>query len=188
MSIFYDSEKKQLYRLKIINKDTLNGENLLEIEDKLNIPILSNNTTNLDGNKTNFNVKIPPLGYYFGFRKKIYSGSNEYISEAEPNFNIINYLLVKVNNYGKMITNHGDNEYLAKVIINDNKKTFNNDNNLISNKFILNKPENIDQLNISLHDPYGNIIDLNNQDFSLTFDTGVINNSDLRNQYNQSFP
>lgn len=188
-NLYYDSETKEIYRYKIVSIETLNNLEESFVSDKLNIPILTDTNTNFNGNKKNFNIKIPPLGYYFGFRKKFYSGTNVYYSEAEPNLYIMKYLLIKVNDYGKTPTNHGDDEYLAKVIIpNQENNTFDNESNLISKRYIFESPENIKQLKISLHDAYGNIINLNNQDFSLTVELGVIRNSDLRNQFRNGFP
>lgn len=186
---YYDSKTRDVYRLKVVSLSSLNGENTSIVNNNLNLPILTNNSSDLKGNKKNFNIRIPPLGYYLGFRKKFYYGSNEYYSEAEPNLYIMKYLLVKVNDYGKTPTNHGDNEYLAKVIVpNQELVTFDNESNLMSKRFLFNKPEDVDELKISVHDPYGNIIDFNNQDYSLTIELGRIHNSDLKNQYRDGFP
>lgn len=188
-NVYYDSKTKEVYRYKIVRVNTLNGVKTSTVTNNLNLPILTDTSTNINGNKKNFNVRIPPLGYYLGFRNKFYSGSNEYVSEAEPNLYIMKYLLVKVNNYGKTPTNHGDDEYIAKVIVKDQEKpTFDNESNLISKRYLLNKPKDVEELKISLHDPYGNALDLNNQDFSLTIELGLIYNSDLRNQYRNGFP
>lgn len=188
-NIYYDSVNKNIFKYKINTVSSLNGEETSFLDDKTNIPILSNNTFDLNGNKKNFNIRTPPLGYYLGFRNKFYSGSNVYYSEAEPETNIMKYLLVKVNNYGKTPTNHGDDEYLAKIIVPDQEKgTFDNESNLLSKRFMFSKPEDIEELKISLHDPYGNVINLNNQDFSMTVELGVIKNSDLKNKYLEGFP
>lgn len=188
-NLYYDSVNKEIYKYKINRLTSLNTLEESFLSDKKSVSILTNDSKNLNGNKRNFNIQIPPLGYYLGFRNKFYTNSNEYYSEASPELNIMKYILVKVNNYGKTPTNHGDYEYIAKVVIPDQEKsTFDNESNLLSKRFILSKPEDVSELNISLHDPYGNKLDLNNQDFSLTIELGVINNSDLRNQYREGFP
>lgn len=188
-NLYYDSDTKEIYRYKVVRINTLNGLTDSFLSDKLSIPILTNDSKDLNGNKRNFNIKTPPLGYYLGFRNKFYSGSNVYYSEGSPNLNIMKYILVKVNNYGKTPTNHGDYEYLAKIVIpNQESATFNILTNLINNRYIFNKPEDISELSISLHDPYGNKLDLNNQDFSLTLEFGVAQSSDLRNKYQAGFP
>lgn len=188
-NLYYDSSTKEIYKYKVNRISTLNTLEESFLSDKLNVPILTNNNKDLNGNKKNFNIKIPPLGYYLGFRNKFYSGTNVYYSEASPNLNIFRYILVKVNNYGKTPTNHGDYEYLAKVVIKDQEETtYDNESNMLTKRFVFTKPEDISELNVSLHDPYGNVLDLNNQDYSLTLELGVINNSDLRNQYREGFP
>lgn len=188
-NLYYDSVTKEIYKYKVSRISTLNTLEETFLSDKTSVPILTNNSTDLNGNKKNFNVKIPPLGYYLGFRNKFYTGSNVYYSEASPDLNIFKYILVKINNYGKTPTNHGDHEYLAKVVIKDQEApTYDNESNMLSKRFVFTKPEDISELNVSLHDPYGNVLDLNNQDFSLTLELGLINNSDLRNQYRDGFP
>lgn len=188
-NLYYDESTKEIYKYKVSNITTLNNVPKEFLDDKLDVNILTNNSSDLKGNKKNFNIRIPPLAYYLGFRRKFYTNNNIYYSEASPNLNILKYLLVKVNNYGKTPTNHGDDEYIAKVVVPDQtKETFDNESNLLSKRFVFTKPEDVDELKISLHDPYGNVIDLNNQDFSLTVELGIINNSDLRNQYRDGFP
>ncbi|ADO67434.1 hypothetical protein crov400 [Cafeteria roenbergensis virus] len=188
-NVYYDSLTKEVYKFKINSISSLNNESTNILNGNLNLPILTNNSSDLKGNKKNFNIRIPPLGYYLGFRYKFYTGSNVYYSEAEPNLYIIKYLLVKVNNYGHTPTNHEDDQYLAKIIVkNQEMPTFDNESNKISKRCLFNKPRDVDELKISIHDPYGNIIDFNNQDFSLTVELGLIQNSDLRNQYREGMP
>lgn len=182
---FYDRINKQVYKEKILSFSSLEDLPTNIIEDFLNTNILFSNLTNQN---KDFNIKTPSLGYYLGFRKKIYTGNNEYISEVSPNLNIIKYIFVKVNNYGKILTNHGDSEYLAKVILRNNSNNFDDESNLLTKRHIFSKPEDINKLKISLHDQFGNLINLENQDFSMTLEIGVINNSSLKNMNLKAMP
>jgi len=189
-NIYYDRETMVIYKMVVRSFVTINDKdtNFLN-EDVENISILSSQTTDLGKGSRNYSIKIPPLGYYLGFRNKFYSGSNEYISETIPNIFINKYILVKINDYGKTPTNHGDYEYIGKVVIRDpSVNTFDNESNLLSKRFIFQSPEDISQLKVSLHDPFGNLIDLNDQDYSLTVELGVINNSYLKSKYDTGHP
>lgn len=189
-NLYYDDVNELLYRYKIVSLDTLNTQATTFLTDSvLSTSILTDHNSNLGKNQKNFNIKIPPLGYYLGFRKKFYSGSNVYISEASPILNVSDYLFVKVNNYGRMPTNHGDSEYLAKIVIEDvEKKTFDNESNVLSKRYVLSKPEDVTELRISLHDAFGNLVDMNYQDYSMTVEMGVITNSGLKGKFMESFP
>lgn len=188
-NLYYDEANQLIYRYKVTTINTLNEKNTSFLtSDVLDTSILTNHNSNLGKNNKNFNIKIPCLGYYLGFRKKFYSGSDTYVAEAEPQLDILNYMLVKVNNYGRMLTNHNDSEYLGKVILQSNQKTNDNESNLLSKRYVLNKPTDISELDISLHDPYGNLLNTSNLDYTLTLELGMINNADLKNQFRESFP
>lgn len=189
-NIFYDRNTKEVYRMVVKSFISLNNKNINFLGNEIeNISILTSQTSDLGKNKINYNIKIPPLGYYLGFRNKFYYGSNVYVAETVPNLYIYKYLLLKINDYGKTPTNHGDNEYLAKVILNDPRNpSFDNESNLLSKRHLFKKPEDIYQFKISIHDPFGNLVDLNEQDYSLTLELGEVNNSYLNNKFNDGHP
>jgi hypothetical protein len=163
--------------------------NLVNLGKYTNQSIISNDSKLEFPSRENYNVKNPPLGYYLGFRNKVYSGASSYTSEAPMVLNREKYLYIKINNYGKLYTNHGDTEYLAKVIFDQNNTHYYDDeSNRVSKRFFFSNPVDIKEMKISLHDAYGEIIDLTNQDYSMTVELGVIQSSDLRNRYQKAFP
>lgn len=162
---------------------------LVNLGKYTNQSIISNDSQNEFPSRENYNVRNPSLGYYLGFRHKVYSGSNTYTSEAPIILDREKYLYVKINNYGKMVTNHNDTEYLAKIILNQNNTHYYDDeNNKVSKRFFFNKPVDLKDMKISLHDAYGEIFDLTNQDFSMTVEVGVITNSELYNRSHKAMP
>jgi len=179
-------ESNKIKKVTLLNNLLVNTVNLSKYT---NNSIISNDSKLEFPSRENYNVKNPPLGYYLGFRNKVYIGSSSYTSEAPIVLNREKYIYVKINDYGKMYTNHGDTEYLAKIIFNKNGIIhLDNESNMVSKRYLFKNPVNIKEMKISLHDAYGEIIDLTNQDYSMTVELGVITSSDLKNKFSRAMP
>lgn len=183
---------KYVLNNKTVSTTSINtlSTSTVNLSKYINESIISNDSRIEFPSKENYNVKNPPLGYYLGFRKKIYSGNFIYTSDTKMILNKDKYIYVKINDYGKLITNHGDDRYIAKIILNDKNSNFifDDEQNKLSKRYTFNNPINIKDIKISLHDPYGDIMDTNLQDFSLTIELGVISSSTLREQLHRAFP
>lgn len=181
----YENSTKLYKTVSLNDLDT----NTVNLSKYTNNSIISNDSKLEFPSRENYNVKNPPLGYYLGFRNKVYTGSSSYLGEAPIVLNREKYIYVKINDYGKMYTNHGDTQYLAKIIFDKNNNYYlDNESNMVSKRWLFQNPINIKEMKISLHDAYGEIIDLTNQDYSMTVELGVITSSDLRNRYTKAMP
>jgi len=144
------------------------------------------------------NGDYPSLGYQLGFRKDIYTSilniltGKYYIqSEAVLDTNSDNYLLLRINDYGKMYNFYKStndycetlDNYIGKIILSSNKLVTNYDNNnFITKKHIFRQPANISKLDIELLDPMNNTINTNTINFSFTLELGVIYDRELYKQ------
>jgi hypothetical protein len=104
------------------------------------------------------------------------------------------YIFLRINDFGNIVNKN--RRYVGKIILDNiislsNEKTGSVNINILSNQFKLitntikfDQPTDINQLSISLEDEYGNIINLNNGEWSFTLETTVITNTILKN-YNE---
>ncbi len=134
----------------------------------------------------------PSLGDILGFA----SNASIDINNAGTGTNAVSlpqqsYLFLRINDFGNIINKN--RRYVGKIIL-DN--LYGKSNNLaattplylISNQFKLvtniikfDQPTDIQSLNISLEDEYGNIVSLNGSNWSFTLETTVITNTILKN-------
>jgi hypothetical protein len=147
-------------------------------------------------NFTASGTDYPSLGNIIGFTSNvtITTGNSSTGSNVVLELNQ-SYLFLRINDFGNIINrNH---RYVGKII-SENVKSVSNETTgggininilskqykLISNVIKFDQPTNIQNLNISLEDEYGNTIDLNGGEWSFTLDTTVITNTILKN-YNE---
>jgi hypothetical protein len=121
----------------------------------------------------------PSLGYYLGIRVPQVSNMTKYTGDSIIRTIGDNYFFLKVNDYGKIGTELNDNYVMAKIIINKNKNcmVFDDSANFITKTHVFYQPVNINKLCIELIDAYGNTIDMNYVDYSLTLEVDHIYNS-----------
>ncbi len=137
----------------------------------------------------------PSLGSIIGFTTNVTiatgnsSTGTNIVSEPSQS-----YFFLRINDFGNIINKN--RRYVSKIILENvksvsNEKTggvniniLSNQYKLISNVIKFDQPTNIQSLNISLEDEYGNIIGLNGIDWSFTLETIVITNTILKN-YNE---
>ena len=101
------------------------------------------------------------------------------------------YIFLRINDFGNIINKN--RRYVGKIILDNNvsisnEKTSGVNINILTNQFKLitnsikfDQPTDINQLNVSLEDEYGNIVNLNNGEWSFTLETSVITNTILKN-------
>lgn len=86
------------------------------------------------------------------------------------------YFFLQINNYGNIINNNMN--YVAKIIYNSNST---NTINLITNVIKFDQPIDINNLRISLVYFDGSLVNLGTNDYSLSFEVVVINNTIMKN-------
>ena len=142
------------------------------------------------------NSEYESLGHHLGFRELTYTakqktvnGNIVYYVISESQLDVIgdNYVMLKVNDYGKMYNFKGKEEidnYLGKIIITTAKaeKNFDN-NNFITKLHIFRQPVNISRFDIELLDPYKNTIDTIQMEYSLTLELGIIHDKNVYDKY-----
>lgn len=127
------------------------------------------------------------LGSILGFREKTYTSSSTYTSEAPINLYGDAYLLICVNDYDLINTRSREKEVytaLAKVIVDSPKNNYVFDNrNFITKRYVFSQPVDIRTLNIRVLNPNGDIVDFGEQDWSMTVEMEIIENSRLYEMY-----
>lgn len=138
-----------------------------------------------------FGVKgqYPTLGYHMGYRKSSYSGALSYTAESVLDVIGDQYVYLRINDYGVLYNRVASKRILAKIIIDKNKTfiVYDNESNTLSKNYRFRQPVNIDRFEIEILDPYGNVVDLVGQDFSLTLEVGWIQHSHLKNTLESRF-
>jgi len=121
------------------------------------------------------------LGWIIGYRKAEYSGEKNYVTEGLYNGSYSEYVYFTLNDYNKSQSQNifgmfsksiiGDN-ILAMVPLNANSFSvcFDNGSDFIEKKRNYFGPVNIQKLKIKLLNQYGEIINLNNMDFSFSLE------------------
>lgn len=93
------------------------------------------------------------------------------------------YFFLRINDFGNIINKN--RRYVSKILT-DNQSRYNAYNQetiikLMNNIIKFDQPTDINRLNISLEDEFGNNIDLNGNDWSFTLEITVITNTILKN-------
>lgn len=159
-----------------------------EITCKVTISNLVNGSSggqpfSLDFTKTQ-QTPYKSLGRILGFIQLNYDGISESLISitAEDLLDVIgdSYCFLRVNDYGKIYNQVLDKRLLAKIILDNNKTYYIFDNkNFITKEYVFPQPVNIEKFYIELLDKYGNLINLQGQDFSFTLELGLVENSKL---------
>ena len=156
------------------------------------------------------------LGHQLGFRQDTYigiprveGGSAVFSITTEAQLDTIGdqYVFLKLNDYGVIYHDYediltkdssgeiiarekyvGDKNNFAKIIMTKNKaeQVFDDGSNFLTKSYIFRQPIDLDRFNISLSDPYGNIIEMVHMDFSFTLEVGVVYDSSLQYEISDS--
>jgi hypothetical protein len=132
------------------------------------------------GNCDNFTPLPLKFGWILGFRNGYYENNNNYVSESIVDLNPIKYLYLVLDDYNNSV-NNGFYSAFNSSILNKNvlarislqshtpfQNLSENNLNLITQPREYFGPVTIQNLTIQLLDPYGRILDLNNNDFSFS--------------------
>lgn len=133
------------------------------------------------------------LGWILGYRDRIYINKQIYISESIFNQSPTNYLFLEINDFnysnssrliGLFSESYLDKNIIAKIPYGVNSSTtipinafptmFINKENLISSDRQYFGPIHLQKIAIRLLNRYGNVVDLNLQDFSFTLEMNVL--------------
>ena len=139
------------------------------------------------------------LGYNLGFRAPIYKVCDtkqsttlpitEYVITSEGCLDVVGetYMFLCINDlhtveqktYGTYL------QCLAKIVIRDDKFAviYDDGSSLLSNEIIFPSPTDLKYLNVSLVDPYGDVIDLNCMNFSFSIEITEVLNTSLYDFY-----
>ena len=121
------------------------------------------------------------LGWFMGYRKSIYDGSNIFTTEGVYNSSPYDYVYFTLNDYNKSQSQNIFGMF-SKSILGDNilavipvtSKSFNicfdNGVNILEKKREYYGPVNIQRLKIQLLNQYGEVLNLNNMDFSFSIE------------------
>lgn len=121
------------------------------------------------------------FGWFMGYRKPEYSGSNTFTTEAVYNSSPYDYIYFTLNDYNMSQSQNifgmfsksilGDN-ILAVIPVTSNSFNicFDNGINLLEKKREYYGPVNIQRLKIQLLNQYGEVLNLNNMDFSFSLE------------------
>lgn len=135
-------------------------------------------------NIINTNYTYNNLGYMLGFRTNIINLEqnapnkvNRVVGTSQADIEGEKYFFIKVNDYGHIfISPKIPNKALAKIVINNWKKTyiFNNSSDLVYKTHKFRQPVDIKGLEIEILDYAGIRANFDGVDFSLTFEFGMI--------------
>lgn len=121
------------------------------------------------------------FGWFMGYRKAVYAGAQSFTTEAVYNSSPYDYIYFTLNDYNMSQSQNIFGMY-SKSILGDNilavipvtSKSFNicfdNGVNLLEKKREYYGPVNIQRLKIQLLNQYGEILNLNNMDFSFSLE------------------
>lgn len=138
-----------------------------------------------DVSKLEKRITTTSLGWILGFRREKYSGSHEHISICLYDFNVIKYMFLCIDDFQKsmheVVKIVYEDSFLQKNILSRIPVNPNVNNQLLifhetdtvrkRNYF---GPVNIKRLHIQLIDEYGELVDLNEQDFSFNLEVEVL--------------
>ena len=94
------------------------------------------------------------------------------------------YLFVRINDYGVIYNSNRDKNLLAKIILYDQQFIIDNGANFLTKTYKFKQPVNLSKFDIELINQFGNTIDMNYIDFSMTLEVGQIYDSGDYDKYN----
>lgn len=159
-------------------------------EEPINARIIIRSST--DGSGNNFELRffdgtnpdqniMSTLGWILGFRLNFYKGNSVYVGEGLYNGGGVHYLLFRIDDFNKNTNDHFISNY-SQSILKDNilariqlkvstfNVNFHTNSNLISNTREYFGPVSIEKMRIQLLNEYGQLVNLNNMDFSFVLE------------------
>ena len=172
-----------------INKTLLNSNRFDVIFDTITgkITILNSinkftlNFSHLDSSNKIYNN----FGWIIGYRKSLYENEKSYITESILNTSSSEYFYFYLNDYNisncdKVVAvfdnNYLENNILAKIpiLVETFQYVYNNNSDFITKKRDFFGPVNIDKINVRIYNKFGEILFINNMDFSFTIEFEIL--------------
>jgi hypothetical protein len=125
------------------------------------------------------------LGYYLGFRNKLYTGLSSYTTESIVDTTDWPYVFVSFNPDWKVVKHQNqttNSTYaFAKVMMSAGKNSivFSNNSNTVTTEYFFHQPTNIISIPVKIVDPYDETLDLLGLDISITLEIKEVLNSSL---------
>lgn len=135
------------------------------------------------------------LGFHLGFRQNMYTvttpgiTAGSFLIKSESCIDVIGdmYCFLAVDDFNTVSQQTSENSFecLAKIIIREEKGNaiYDDGSTFLSNDVIFPSPVDIKTLRVQLRDPYGNIIDLNDMNFSFSLEVTEVMNTKLYEFY-----
>lgn len=157
-----------------------------------------------DPNPFQLNFSVPRLrlrpynngiGFHLGFRQNMYTvttpgiTAGSFLIKSESCIDVIGdmYCFLAVDDFNTVSQQTSENSFecLAKIIIREEKGNaiYDDGSTFLSNDVIFPSPVDIKTLRVQLRDPYGNIIDLNDMNFSFSLEVTEVMNTKLYEFY-----
>jgi hypothetical protein len=126
------------------------------------------------------------LGYYMGFRSQVLTGSASYTGTQPPQIGPSPYYLMQVSCPDQVETTihvTGGQSWvpaLAKIVLRGSvySMQFDDGANRLRKEITFAGPSNVGQMRIRLVDPYGDLVDLGDVDWSMTFEITAVTSSE----------
>lgn len=155
---------------------------------------ISSKLTIADTNTRPFNILFPTtinnptgngIGYNLGFQNTAYNFASTYTAENFPDVVQDTYIYLSINDYN-LVEHHeyGQTHFeaIAKITLPSGKNTIVYDNNFTnssSKQYHFYQPTNISRFEIKLIDAYGEVLDLQGSNFSMTLELEEILDSSI---------
>lgn len=129
------------------------------------------------------------LGYNMGFNLLTYSGQTSYTAERVPDIIGTPYVYLALNDWNVVEHQSFSQQHFiafAKILLTGDKPTIQFDtatSNTVTKKYNFLQPTNIELIEIKLIDPYGNILDMQGANFSMSIEIEEVLNMALYEKY-----
>ena len=125
------------------------------------------------------------LGYYMGFRTPVLTGASSYTGTQPPQLGPSPYYLMQVSCPDAVETTihaTGSQSWLpalAKIVLRGSVygMQFDDGANRVRKEITFAGPTNVGQMRVRLVDPYGDVVDMGDVDWSMTFEITAVTNS-----------
>jgi len=137
-----------------------------------------------------FKLKFPrkiktSLGLNLGFKKTNYLNKLNYTSEMALNINPLQVYFVKINDLGKIITSFDDKIFAKLVLSRDGDicHPYTGKVNILSENVLYEEhPINLNRFNIRILDEYGNLVDFNGLNITMSLEVQHIRTSEKKKE------
>jgi hypothetical protein len=178
LNTLYDLIHQFLLSIENVNPSVALG--IIYNPNSVKFKFTSNTLFSLDFTNTG---SYDSFGKILGFTENKYNNVLEVETENMSNLNTHKYMLLRLSNYGNIVSNN--NTYFSKIIVTKEnyEQIYDSQFMFQTKKFIFKQPMDINKLDISIHDMNENIIDFNGINISLTLEFKSIRNKLFKKYY-----